>query len=181
MNVMLTIIIFCLLLIPSTAYTEEHLELMGTGEVRYMGFIKVYKAQLYTHQTGKDVDILDAGVSKCLNLSYFVSLTPENFIQAANTVLHNQYPASHIQSLADKLNQLNAAYQQVEEGDQYRLCYDAAQTTTRLLLNDVELTAINSPTFAKTYFGIWLGPKSPIDEKLRESLLAGYTEGVQHE
>jgi len=31
---------------------------------------------------------------------------------------------------------------------------------------------ITSADFARVYFGIWLGPEAPLDEKLRDRLLA---------
>lgn len=73
---------------------------------------------------------------------------------------------------------LHNAYQDVQKGDSYYLCYDAQQHQTTLTLNDTKLVTVPSAEFAKVYFGIWLGEIKPIDERLRERLLRGAEKNV---
>ncbi len=160
------------LLYSSTATAQiETMQLQGQGYINFFGFVKVYNAYLYTDQINSEKDILSPEVSKCLKLRYDVSLTKENFIEGANTVIFKQHPKENIAKLKDELNQLHNSYQPVEEGDIYTLCYDAASTITTLSLNNSKLTAVASKEFSRLYFGIWLGGDEPIDEDLRNDLL----------
>ncbi len=181
MRISLMAMTLFLLFMPSAGHSENDLNLVGEGDVRYLGFIKVYKAQLYANTSSIEPDILNPSVSKCLNLTYSVSLVPENFIEGAETILQRQHSPALIHEYKDQLERLHAAYKPVDEGDQYRLCYDSIQKTTRLLLNGEELAAITSADFSSLYFGIWLGKKAPIDEGLRDNLLAAYQAGARHE
>lgn len=169
--------IWPLLLILITCYTGlsvadvSPMPLRGKGDLRYFGFIKVYDAYLYTPQPEDTGDILSAGVSKCLRLDYAVSLSSEDFIASADTILKKQHGPERLRLIQPQLNTFNSAYQAVKKGDQYRLCYDAATYETTLLLNDEPLVTIASAEFGSAYFGIWLGEKHPIDAGLRGRLL----------
>lgn len=149
----------------------ETMILQGKGDVRYLGFIKVYDAHLYTDRSYNGTDILAPEISKCLKLIYDVSLTPDNFIEGANTILAKQHPETILEGFKSELDTLHAAYQPVEDGDHYTLCYDSISATTTLSLNNSKLAAITSRDFSNIYFGIWLGKEDPLDEDLRDDLL----------
>ena len=84
----LTVLITLLLITTSNSYAvTDSMQLRGHGNVYYLSFIKVYKASLLTIKDADTLNILDPGISKCLELEYDVSLTSENFIEGANTVL----------------------------------------------------------------------------------------------
>jgi len=44
---------------------------------------------------------------------------------------------------------------------------------TTLSYNGGVLVSVDSPDFAEIYFSIWLGKTDPLDETLRDDLLAG--------
>jgi hypothetical protein len=111
--------------------------------------------------------------SRCLKLTYDVSLTVKDFVLGAETILARQHTPEKIAELRQEIDMLHAAYRDVQKGDSYYLCYDAPQRLTTLTLNDTELVAVPSNEFAEAYFGIWLGAVQPIDEKLRNRLLSG--------
>jgi len=161
-------------LLFSTAYSSSfnNMELHGTGEVYYLKFIKVYDAALYTARVANEEEIIQGAVSKCLQLQYEVSLKQKDFIKAANKVLERQFTADQLEIVRDEINQLHAGYIDVKNGDQYILCYDSQESSTTLSHNDKELVRIYSQPFAKIYFSIWLGNDSPLDDKLRDNLLA---------
>jgi hypothetical protein len=158
----------------STAYSSSfnNMELHGTGEVYYLKFIKVYDAALYTARVANEEEIIQGAVSKCLLLQYDVSLKQKDFIKAANTILERQFTAEQLEVVGDEIDQLHAGYVDVKNGDQYILCYDSQESSTTLSHNDKELVRIYSQPFAKIYFSIWLGNDSPLDDKLRDNLLA---------
>jgi len=149
----------------------NNMDALGKGDVRYLGFLKVYEATLYALAPFDSKSILDKHVSKCLQLEYSMSLSAADFILAAKTILARQQDQKKLDQLQPEIDLLHGAYQDVKKGDRYRLCYQAQDRTTTLAFNDRELVAIPSADFASVYFGIWLGPNAPIDEKLRNDLL----------
>ena len=162
------------LFLPGPGYaTISGMNLIGKGEVYYLGFIKVYDAALYANTQSSGKVVLDHETSRCLKLTYDVSLTVKDFVLGAETILARQHPPEVIADLREKIDLLHDAYRDVKKGDSYYLCYDATQRLTTLTLNDNELVAVPSPDFAEAYFGIWLGAVQPIDKTLRERLLKG--------
>ena len=150
----------------------DSLQARSQGNVYYLGFIKVYTASLLTQKSTDLDNILDPEVSKCLKLVYDVSLTSENFIEGANTVLARQYSPDYLDSLRQEIQILHNAYLPVEKGDHYTLCYDSDSAKTTLILNDRELASIVSRDFSSLYFGIWLSHDKPLDKKLQRNLVA---------
>ena len=145
---------------------------MGQGDIRYLGFMKIYEATLYAQvPLGKNT-ILDINTSKCLQLKYSVSLSTDDFILGANTILTRQQSPEKLGLLQTEIDNMHRAYRDVKKGDTYLLCYNAEKHTTTLALNGRELVSITSADFGAIYFGIWLGPVAPIDEELRDTLLA---------
>ena len=149
------------------------LALFGRGELHYLGFIKVYSARLYVTSGTPAGKVLDHDRSRCLILEYDVSLSAEDFVRAAETVLKRQHAETTLARVHKELEQLHSSYRNVKKGDRYRLCYAAMNETTSLELNGSRLASIPSAEFAQIYFGIWLSDHDPIDRKLREQLLAG--------
>ena len=168
------ILVTLILFVPSPGYaTISGMNLMGKGAVYYMGFIKVYDAALYASTKNGGPVVMDSETSRCLKLTYDVSLTVKDFVLGAETILARQHPPEVIAGLREEIDMLHGAYRDVKKGDSYYLCYDATQRLTTLTLNDNQLVAVPSPDFAEAYFGIWLGAVQPIDKTLRERLLEG--------
>jgi hypothetical protein len=147
------------------------MDLMGKGEVYYLGFIKVYDAWLFAKSATNREQIMDPETSRCLKLTYDVSLSVKDFVLGADTILARQHAPETLAKLRKEIDMLHAAYRDVAKGDSYYLCYDAPQQVTTLTLNDTQLVAVPSREFADVYFGIWLGAVKPLDEKLRDRLL----------
>lgn len=162
------------ILFPGPGYsTISRMNLMGQGEVYYMGFFKVYDAALYVETKTDGQGTIDPETSRCLELTYDVSLSAKDFVHAAEAVLARQHSPEKIANLRQEIDKLHGAYRDVGKGDRYYLCYDAPQHVTTLTLNDSEVVAVRSKDFAEAYFGIWLGAVEPIDGKLRDQLLKG--------
>lgn len=170
-NIIFTVIM-TLFAAVTHAGSVDSMTLHGTGEAYYLKFIKVYDAELYTAQPATAEQIQRGEVSKCLLLQYDVSLKQQDFVEAANTVLDRQYAAEQLEMVRGELNKLHESYVDVQDGDQYSLCYDSHEKSTTLSHNSRELVRIHSKQFAKIYFSIWLGENSPLDNTLRDNLLA---------
>lgn len=169
---MIIAILSTFLLTSANSSTLEEMELHGTGKAYYLKFIKVYDAALYTERPATEKEIRQGAVSKCLLLQYAVSVKEQDFVTAANSVLDRQFPAQQLDAVRKEIEQLHDGYQDVKKGDQYTLCYDRQESSTTLLLNGKEIVRIVSRLFAEVYFSIWLGNDSPLDETLRDNLLA---------
>ncbi len=145
---------------------------IGNGQIRYMGLFKEYDASLSASPGATAEDILDTEISKCLFLHYAVPLTIDIFNRGAEMVLQRQHGEGELRAVRQQIDALHAQYQDVQEGDSYTLCFDSGSSMTTLSLNNEELVRIVSVDFARFYFGIWLGPDAPLDEDLRDDLLA---------
>ena len=166
------IIFILFFIIPAVAFGSiTGLELHGKGEFRYLGFIKVYDAELYVQTPAVSEEILNGNTSRCLKMEYSVALKADDFRNSANKILSRQHAPETLERMKSEIDRLHNAYRGVGEGDSYSLCYDADSQTTTLMLNQQELVTVASPEFAEIYFGIWLGPDDPLDEDLRDQLL----------
>lgn len=160
-----------LFVLPAAAIgLVDSMTLVAKGNARYMGFIKVYDAQLYVPEKVDHDRILSTEVSKCLKLDYDVGLKPKDLIKGANIVLERQHTEEHLERLKPYVEELHKAYRAVDKGDSYTLCYDAESELTTLSLNAEQLVAIQSDEFSSAYFGIWLSPDKPLSSALQKQL-----------
>lgn len=170
------LIIWLILLLSSPVYGisgMSDLQRLGQGEAYYLGFIKVYDVSLYGSGLTSEQNILNRDVSKCLHIQYAVDIEKDDFIEAANTILNRQFSEKQLALAKGGIDALHEAYIDVEDGDTYTLCYSSVNSATTLSYNGDDLVTIDSPVFAEIYFSIWLGSNKPLDEDLRDDLLAG--------
>ena len=167
--VLITSLLFTISLVEAKA---DNLTAYSSGEVYYLGLIKVYDATLFIDEQAESLDMLSPLVSKCLELDYNVSLQPEDFIRSAEKVLSRQLASQDLKRLEPYIDRIHSSYKPVEKGDRYRLCYEAGLERTELSLNDEKLAAVSSKEFSSAYFGIWLKPDNPLDESLQQELLS---------
>lgn len=152
--------------------TISSMQVVGQGEARYLGLIKVYQATLLTDIPAGNLPILHADTSRCLQLTYEVALSASDFITAADRILERQHGRERLVRVQAEIEALHRNYREVKPGDRYSLCYQAAERKTSLSLNGTELVSIISAEFAEIYFGIWLDPADPIDPGLQRQLSA---------
>ena len=158
--------------LPTTSMAiPDDMEMVGEGKAKYLGMITVYDAALYTREKKAPADILSPEISRCLKLDYAVEVSAEEFIKAADTILHRQHDTDRLRRVKAEIDEMHRSYSRVAKGDNYTLCYDAAAQSTTLYRNRVLQVEIVSEEFAEIYFGIWLGPKEPLSDSLRNRLL----------
>jgi hypothetical protein len=166
------IFILVVLFIPGFCFgIANNMNLQGQGEIRYLGFIKVCDAFLYTEKDSTVENILAPENSRCLRLNYAVPVSADDLIKGANAVLVRQYKPERLRLEQANIDTLHRGYRDIVKGNNYTLCYSAENKKTTLSLNGQELVSIVSADFASMYFGIWFGPKAPLDEELRDRLL----------
>jgi len=170
MRWLLSVIVLLMFFAPQTSEGEpwKTMRLVGSGEYKYLGFISLYKARLFTD--GSLPRVLLSEVNKCLVLDYQVEIQAEQFAEAANSILLRQLTPSEWGRIRSEINRLHSSYRAVEAGDRYSLCFDVDSQTTSLALNGENLVSVRSPEFAAAYFGIWLKEHEPIDLRLRDDL-----------
>ncbi len=144
------------------------LPLRGVGLAKYLRVIKVYVAALYLDPGVAPDRALD-DVPKRLELFYLRSLKAGDFAQAADKVLPDNVPASIIDKVRSRIEQLHRLYQDINPGDRYTLTYVPGMGT-ELAHNGKVKGVIPGADFAAAYFAIWLGP-DPINQALKDGLL----------
>lgn len=146
--------------------STENWPLRGKGEVRYLKFIKVYDASIYSPAKLDPKTILKSNVSKCLKLDYAVDLSVDKFRLATDKILRRQHSPEYLNKIKKPLEQLQNAYKPVKPGDYYKLCYQAKTKTLSLEHNKQKLVDIRSVDLASAYLGIWLSNNKPISRPL---------------
>lgn len=156
---------------PSTVSAgESEIELFGLGLLRYRVVFRGYVGGLYLPADAKPQTTFE-DVPKALELYYFWDIPGRFFGEAADELLAENLPAERIAELRPRLDRLNALYQDVKEGDRYRLTYTPGEGTS-VALNGKTLGTIPGADFARDYFSIWLGEK-PLSEPFRDQIFKG--------
>jgi hypothetical protein len=155
----------------------SQLELLGAGVLRYRGVIRAYAAALYAAPDLAPERVLD-DVPKRLEIEYFWSLDAEDFASAANELLERTQSPAQLAALRERLDYLNARYEDIEPGDRYALTYTPG-VGTELSKNGRPLGVVAGSDFAAAYFAMWLGER-PIDVGLRDALRTRISERAQN-
>lgn len=157
---------------PVAAETQfTRLQPAGRGEIRYLGVIKVYDAELFTSPDATVDEVQKAETDFCLALTYNVELSADKFALAAEKILERQWSDEQLAPMRGHIDEFHASYRNVKKGDHYTLCYNTDKHHTRLALNGEILAQIDSADFARLYSGIWMSDNNPIDSKLKAELL----------
>lgn len=172
-----TVLIFGVLNTASHAGTfnkEYELEslalpIRGTASYQYL-FWKLYEAALYMPREVAGEDVLKDDTPRALKIVYEREITAEQLVKSGTKILEKNFSARQLAAIQEGLDEINRAYQNVNEGDSYELIY-SPDTGTSLILNGDSLCTIPGKDFAKIYFSIWLGPNSK-SKQLNDALCA---------
>lgn len=147
---------------------KTRLVLNNVALMRYQVVVKALVAGLYLGEGVKPEETLE-DVPKRLEIHYFWSLAAKDIVNASNKLLEQNVSASRLESVRDKIEQMNALYENVKAGDTYTLTYIPG-VGTELALNGKKKGTIAGVDFAAAYFSIWFG-KRPMDIAMRDELL----------
>jgi hypothetical protein len=152
---------------------DTPLRLHGTGLLRYRVFIKGYVAALYLAESFDEevtpTTVL-AEVPRRLEIEYFWAIPAEGFAQATVEGIAKNTDRETFERLRDRIERLNAMYEDIEPGDRYGLTY-VPGIGTELSHNGRSLGVIEGADFSSALFSIWLGERA-LDDSLRRQLLA---------
>ncbi len=153
---------------PETISVEsEELKLRGAMKLEYM-FFDVYTAGFYVpEEVESETEMLDGKTTRQLVLHYHRSITRDQLIEATQKALKKN-PEVDIPEIRDELNELYKCYQNVGEGDVYRIVY-TEESGTKLFLNGEETCTIEGAQFATAFFGVWVS-KYALDDDLSAAL-----------
>lgn len=152
-----------------TALEEDGTTLIRTGATHLkVGWVfSVYDAAYYVAEGSTAIDSLTQDIARRLDIRYLRSISKEQFVAYADKALARMLSPEEILALADRIEQIHRAYQDVSEGDVYTLTYRPG-VGTRLALNGGELVLIPGADFALAYFRIWTDGSNPYAQFRRE-------------
>jgi len=147
-------------LFPPTVMVEQtELELKGVSKLTVGYFFDVYVAAFYQLADLGPVDAL-SDAPRHLEIHYLRNISKGDFIDAAEDMLSKQHSPEKIAAIREGITQINRNYNDVKKGDRYSLTY-LPGSGTELKFNGKSKGIIPGPDFARIYFSIWLGEKSP--------------------
>ena len=145
-----------------------HLEIQGTGLLRYLGFIKAYVGAFYLEEGSSLEDVL-SDKPKRLEVEYFHALKGEDFGVTTDKVIEKNTDALTLQRIRPQIDYHNSLYEDVQPGDRYSLTYIPGRGT-ELALNGKTKGIIKGADFASALFSMWLG-EFPMNEPFKKQLL----------
>lgn len=147
------------------------LDLHGAALFTYWGF-EVYSAALYTTQPGvqRGTRILSGDSPVRLELHYHRNVNRRDIIRASETMLRENAFVNYA-AIEDSWRTFQRLLRDVGEGDRYTILLIPGQGI-ELQLNGVEIGRVDHPEFAAAYLRIWLCDTYPINETMRDKLLA---------
>jgi hypothetical protein len=148
--------------------SSETLAVRGVGLIKYMIFVKVYVAAFYLPEGIASNDALRV-VPKRLEIHYFQPIEAEDFVRSTEFWIRKNVDEKTYQRLIERVERINALYEDVRPGDRYSLTYKVGRGT-ELALNGTHKGVIEGADFAAAMFSIWIGPH-PLNESLRSALL----------
>ncbi|MDF3128382.1 chalcone isomerase family protein [Kiritimatiellaeota bacterium B1221] len=134
--------------------------LEGTEHFKYKAIFSVFTAAYYT-QTGGD--------GQKLHFTYTRKLKADDLRGKAMETLRNQNDHQTLQTYEALTARIQAAYEDVKDGDAYIITVDPEKGTW-LHLNGNEIFFTDNAAFGKWYLDIWLG-NPPANASLKKALL----------
>lgn len=149
-------------------------ELVKIGEHRYFHsmFFNIYDIALYAGKSAKIAEVLDAKTIYRLEFRYLRKVDKSIILKSSIKMLARNIAPEDYKRIKTRLNRLNTAYQNVENGDRSSLTYQPGIGTT-LNINGSHIITIEGEDFARLYFTIWLG-NSPISKSLKRDLIGSF-------
>jgi hypothetical protein len=151
---------------------DERLRLRGTGLARYRVLIKAYVAALYLSESysgDRSPATLLEDAPRRLEIEYFWAIPAREFAKATVEGISMNTDRETFERLRDRIEQLNAMYEDIQPGDRYAITYLPGGGTA-LSINGRRLGSIEGADFASALFAIWLGERA-LDDSLRRQLL----------
>jgi hypothetical protein len=128
---------------------------IGTANMRAALFFEICDISLYGSAETTKQNVLD-GRDVALEIEYHRSISKETLIKYGDKGINKVWDSDTIEGFSDALATINEAYQDVDEGDVYRL-ESVGGDTLKLFLNGEPQVTIDQEGFPLFYMSIWLG------------------------
>ncbi len=161
--------------VPDTAEVTEGgsaLVLNGAG-VRKKFFFKIYVGALYLPERARTLDAILSQMGPRRVLMHFLygEVTGEQLVDGWNEGFENNHTKAEMASLRPRLEQFNALFETVKEGDRIVIDYLPA-SGTRVTIRDEVKGTVPGKDFNDALLRVWLGDK-PASGDLKEAMLGG--------
>ncbi len=153
---------------PAFQAMDTPLKLSGVGELKYLGFIKVYDGALYLPPETHKRRVLE-DIPKRLEVRYVRSFKAKYFGPATIAGIKKNVDAETYARLESRIAYHNGLYEDVAPGDRMSLTYIPA-VGTQVEINGATRGTIEGADFARAIFSMWLG-EAPFDEGFKRALL----------
>jgi hypothetical protein len=153
---------------PTFQAMNTALELSGVGELRYLGFVKIYQGALYLPAETNNRQVLE-NIPKRLEVRYVRSFKAKDFGPATIAGIKKNVDPQTYARLESRIAYHNGLYDDIEPGDRVSLTYIPA-VGTLLEINGTTKGTIEGADFARALFSMWLGAK-PFDRNFKKALL----------
>ena len=146
------------------------LKLNGAG-VRSKFFFKIYIGSLYLQNPSTDSEQVIADDGRKVVAMHFLydEVAREKLISAWNEGFEANNSKKELQALQDRIDQFNALFVTVKEGDVVELDYIPGKGTA-VTIAGAEKGTIQGKDFNDALLKIWLG-KEPVTSDLKEAML----------
>lgn len=148
---------------------DQVLVLNGAG-VRKKYFVKVYVAGLYLPVKTRDAkQILNMTDARQVSMHFLRDVGADKITDGWTEGFTKNAEPGDMELLQDKLDEFNAMFEDMNEGDAILLQYEPG-LGTRVMIRDEHKGIIPGEEFMQMLLSVWLG-KQPADDNLKEAML----------
>lgn len=126
---------------------DAELELRAQARACYLGFIQLYDVDYYVGESG----------DRCVRVAYLRGFSEEQLGEATTKVFAKRHGETVAAQYDDLLDQINAAYEPVNDGDVYTYCVNRTQGAGLLLRDGQPVKRVPVDDFAERFLQIWVG------------------------
>lgn len=153
---------------PTFKTMNTTLELSGVGELRYLGFVKIYDGALYLPAETNSSQVLE-NIPKRLEVRYVRPFKSKDFGPATIAGIKKNVDPETYARLESRIAYHNGFYDDIAPGDRISFTY-IPTVGTQLEINGTTKGTIEGADFARALFSMWLGEK-PFDRGFKKELL----------
>jgi Chalcone isomerase-like len=149
---------------------NKELKLNGLA-VRYKFFFKIYIGALYVEHVSQNADVLikHSGAKRMLMHFVYDEVPVEKIVSGWIDGFEENNSEEDFKSLKTRIDQFNALFETMNEGDKVLLDYLPGQGT-RVTVKGNEKGFIEGEDFNQALLKIWIG-EEPVTEELKEGIL----------
>ena len=152
------------------AENKQALQLNGLG-IRYKFFFKIYIAALYVQDRSSNAQaIVSSADAKRMSMVFLYDEVPrEKLVAGWNEGFENNLTAEQLAALQPRIDQFNAMFETVKQGDVINLDY-VPEKGTVVQIKGQQKGVVPGQDFNQALLKIWLG-EYPVGDDLKQALL----------